>query len=67
MEGIETFIFRTTAATLSCISRCPDMEGIETSAICAALKLVAVSVGAPTSRGLKHVPDLLSVLVRQYQ
>ncbi len=36
------------------VSRCPDMEGIETLSPAAKSDRSCMSVGAPTWRGLKH-------------
>ncbi len=36
------------------VSRCPDMEGIETSPVTSSHTSRSVSVGAPTWRGLKR-------------
>ncbi len=52
MEGIETQGIRHRLDFRS-VSRCPDMEGIETSNHVLSLGGVRMSVGAPTWRGLK--------------
>ncbi len=53
MEGIET-ITTSDPTTSGGVSRCPDMEGIETATSMAACSDPnTVSVGAPTWRGLK--------------
>ncbi len=53
MEGIETIVMISPLKSGVNVSRCPDMEGIETLHLsCNGLPIV-VSVGAPTWRGLK--------------
>ncbi len=54
MEGIETTHTKRNLVVAMRISRCPDMEGIETSFDPITVSgMGVVSVGAPTWRGLK--------------
>ncbi len=55
MEGIETLHELITCLRHLGISRCPDMEGIETLMRHVWGDYPQVSVGAPTWRGLKRV------------
>ncbi len=54
MEGIETSKRASSIKSSCCVSRCPDMEGIETDRnLTQRFRHLLVSVGAPTWRGLK--------------
>ncbi len=53
MEGIETGALYFRFAGGTGVSRCPDMEGIETCRLRRWRGCRCVSVGAPTWRGLK--------------
>ncbi len=53
MEGIETAILTAFRSVMSDVSRCPDMEGIETYLYLPFFSYSIMSVGAPTWRGLK--------------
>ncbi len=54
MEGIETMVLIIVRQAGTGVSRCPDMEGIETRRAGLRRHHYAVSVGAPTWRGLKR-------------
>ncbi len=55
MEGIETMPGPGTRFDTLHVSRCPDMEGIETTVLAGwCICTTVMSVGAPTWRGLKQ-------------
>ncbi len=52
-RGLKPMMREIAASTRRHVSRCPDMEGIETMLVALLLNLQYMSVGAPTWRGLK--------------
>ncbi len=62
MEGIETHTTPEPGRASSHVSRCPDMEGIETLLPKSSNLSKTMSVGAPTWRGLKHALYTVRVL-----